>query len=156
MAKSADYVIDHVEKGCRGHSLPCDDRIVLEWYEVNKSRHSGVTSAGKTLLIVRDAPAALEEGDVLVSPDNTRIYVEIRACDCIVVYPRTLPEAGLIAFLIGNLHLPLFSDGKAEIYFAYDARIYDLLAKKGYSPAIEERKLLAANLIYNQIPISYK
>lgn len=147
MAKSADYVIGQVEKGGDGCALPCDDRIIFEWYEVHKSRHSGVTSAGKTLLIVRDAPAPLEEGDVLVSLDNARICVEIRACDCIVVYPRTLPEAGLIAFLIGNLHLPLFADGKAEIYFAYDARIYDLLETKGYAPTIEERKLLAANRV---------
>lgn len=145
MAKSADYVIDRVEKACHGHSLPCHDRMALEWYEVHKSRHSGITYAGKTLLIIRDAPQALEEGDVLVARDDTRISVEIRACDCIVVHPRTLPEAGLIAFLIGNLHLPLYSDGKAEIYFAYDARIYELLEKKGHSPAIEERKLFAAN-----------
>ncbi len=148
MAKSADYVIDRVEKGCHGHSLPCHDRIALEWYEVNKSRHSGVTSAGKTLSVVRDAPAALEEGDVLICRDNTRICVEIRACDCIVVHPRSLAETGLIAFLIGNLHLPLYSDGNAEIYIAYDARIYALLEKKGYSPAIEERKLLAANRVF--------
>lgn len=147
MAKSADYVIDRVEKREHGDPLPCHDQIEVEWYEVHKSRHSGVTSAGKTLLIVRDAPAALEEGDVLVCGDNTRICVQIKACDCIVVYPRTLPEAGLIAFLIGNLHLPLYSNDKDEIYFAYDARIYELLRKKGHLPAIEERKLLPANRV---------
>ncbi len=147
MAKPAEYVIDHVEKCCSGHSLPCHDRIALEWYEVQKSRHRGITSSGKTLLIVRDTPAALEEGDILVAADNTRICVEIRTCDGIVVYPQNLPEAGLLAFLIGNLHLPLFSDGKAEIYFAYDARIYNLLEKKGYAPLIEERKLHAANRV---------
>jgi urease accessory protein len=147
MVTESDYEIDHIEKSTSSHPDKYDDWVFLEWYEVRKSRHRTKTYKNKSIVIVRDSPVPIEETDILVCRNNYRIIVYVKPCECLVIEPNHLADAGLLAFMIGNFHVPIFSDNIAKIYFAYDSRLQRLLNKMGYTATIEEMKLLTVNQV---------
>jgi urease accessory protein len=147
MVTDSSYEINHIEKGTPGQPVIRDDRVFLEWYEVRKSIHRCTTENGQRIVIVRERSVLIEENDILVGTNGYRIQVCIKPSECLVVELSDLAEAGLLAFMIGNFHVPIFSDNISKIYLAYDPRIHSLLKKMNHQATIETMKLLAVNQV---------
>lgn len=133
------------------NGLDADHRIVdvleVEWHETAKSRMRRQTLGGQEVLINRTDRGSFQEGDVLYWSDELVIKLRIKPCDCIVLRPASLEEAGRICFEIGNRHVPIFITEQEEICVAYDGYLYQMLLSGGFAPAIEERVLYPFQMV---------
>lgn len=128
-----------------------NDRIIdffeIEWYEASKSRMKKKTQGGVEVLVEKSHREPLEDGDLLYLSEERVILLKIKPCDCVVLYPRSLQEVGMICFEIGNKHVPIFMTEENEVCVAYDAPLYQLLLSGGFVIEIEERVLHPTQMV---------
>ena len=139
-------VTQALEKPC-GLGNRTIDFFEIEWYEAAKSRMKKKTRGGLEVLVEKAHRSALEDGDVLYLSEELAILLKIKPCDCVVLRPQSLQEAGIICFEIGNKHVPIFITEENEVCVAYDAPLYQLLLNGGFKAEIEERVLHPAQML---------
>lgn len=115
--------------------------IQLEWYETQRTLIIRKSDRGLLIRIEKESKVAFDHGDVIYDQGAIRVIVQIKVCDTIVLYPRSLTETGMICFEIGNQHIPIFINEKNEIMAAYDANLYQLLDSGSFQIKLENRRL---------------
>ena len=85
------------------------DLLPLHWYETAKRILHKRTIAGREVILkfLKEGPQ-LSQDDVLYADEQEIIAVDIQPCDVIAIRPQSMYEMALIAYEIGNKHLPLF------------------------------------------------
>ncbi len=120
-------------------SLECD-YVPLEWYEVGKKVLHKVSRHGLEVGIRNLVGRPLRDGDVLWRDQHRALLVEILPCACIALKPHTMLEIGQACYELGNRHAPLFmADG--ELLTPYDAPLYNVLGKHGFTVSVKTAKL---------------
>jgi urease accessory protein len=104
------------------------DVIVLGWEERRKPRQRLMTQKGIQIALALPTGTILHERDILYMDDQCYITVEAAKEDVIVIYPKDMEEGAVIAYEIGNRHLPL-SVGKGNIITLQNPQIEEFLRK---------------------------
>lgn len=116
------------------------DYVPLDWYDAEKKVLHKVSRKGMDLGIRNQEGRPLRDGDVLWHDAHKALIVEILACDCIALKPKTMAEMGRACYEIGNRHAPLFiEDG--ELLTPFDAPLLNSLGKYGFSVCVKTAKL---------------
>ena len=105
------------------------DTIVLGWEDRRKSRQRVKTSEGSEIALAFSTGTVLREGDILFMDDHRYIAVEATKEDIITIYPENMEESALVAYEIGNRHLPV-SIAKGKIMTIRNAPLEELLKKR--------------------------
>ena len=118
------------------------DSLLLEWYETNKRilRKKTMSGIAVVMKFLNEGPQ-LSEGDVIYEDDFNIITIEIKACDSLIIRPRTMHEMAAVCYEIGNRHLPVFYQDE-EILVAYEDALFNLFYSAGYDVARAPRKLV--------------
>jgi urease accessory protein len=118
------------------------DYVLLDWYETNKRILHKKTVLGRdiTMKFINESPQ-LGVGDIIYEDDFGLVAVDINECEAIVIRPRSMYEMAAVCYEIGNKHLPLFYQ-EDEILVAFEAPLFTLLGKNGYSVEKAKRKLM--------------
>nr|ALA55563.1 urease accessory protein UreE [Myroides marinus] len=129
------------------------DYLYIEWYQTTKRLQRLVTIEGMDIAIrFLGKGQELKDGDVLYEDDVKVVIVSLLPCEAIVVVLPNLIVLGLVAYEIGNKHIPLYVE-HMSLYMPYERAMYDWLSNNGYSPSIEPKKLcfaLNANVDFDQ------
>ena len=104
------------------------DTIVLGWEERRKARQRLTTKKGTEICLAFSIGTILRDGDILSMDDHCYIAVEAAKEDVIVIYPEDLAEGALIAYELGNRHLPV-SIGKENIVTLQNLQMEEFLRK---------------------------
>ncbi|GAC1427331.1 MAG: urease accessory protein UreE [Flavisolibacter sp.] len=118
--------------------------VHLEWFETSKRIMQKITTEGRpvNMKFLKENPN-LSKDDVLYLDTDVIIVVDIKPCDVIALYPTSILQTAALCFEIGNKHLPLYFDENVFLT-PFDAPLFLLLTKAGYSPSKENRSLLHA------------
>ena len=124
------------------------DLLCVEWYETAKRILHKTTTSGRSVSIrfMKESQQLMQD-DIIFADDSLLIAINILPCEAIVIKPETMYQMAYICYEIGNKHLPLFYH-ENELLIPYKAPIFHLLQVGGFSPKIENRKLL------NQLKLS--
>lgn len=109
------------------------DRVLLEWYEMEKKLLRKTTDHGEDIGIRLENSAHLKEGDVLWDDGSRLIVVSLMPCELSVVSVSAMKDMGRLCFELGNRHLSL-SIGENEVRVPYDEPTFEYLTKLGFSP----------------------
>jgi len=104
------------------------DTIVLGWEERRKPRQRLMTEKGSEICLAFSTGTILRGGDILYMDDHCYIAVEAAKEDVIVIYPEDLAEGALIAYELGNRHLPI-SIGNKYIVTLQNPQMEEFLRK---------------------------
>ncbi len=105
------------------------DTVVLKWEDRRRSRQRVRTTKDVELGIALPTGTVLQAGDLL-HLDNVRyIVVEAEAEDVIVIFPEDMTRSAMVAYEIGNRHLPISLKG-SNIVTPYDRFIEEFLKKE--------------------------
>lgn len=104
------------------------DAIVLGWEERRKTRQRLTTKKGTEIALALATGTILRDGDILYMDDRCYIAVEAAKEDVIVIYPADAEEGAVIAYELGNRHLPV-SIGKENIVTLQNAQMEEFLRK---------------------------
>jgi urease accessory protein len=104
------------------------DAIVLGWEDRRKPRQRLTTKEGTEIALGLSTGTILKDGDILYIDDRCYIAVEAAKEDVIVIYPEDIEEGAVIAYELGNRHLPI-SIGKENIITPQNAQIEEFLKK---------------------------
>lgn len=91
------------------------DSVVLNWEERRKSRQRLKTTKGIEIAVALPTGTILYNGDILYMNNNSYIIVEAAEEDVIVIYPDDMTKGAVIAYEIGNRHLPISINGDSII-----------------------------------------
>jgi len=83
------------------------DGVVLKWEERRKTRQKIITAKGIEIAIALPTGTILYNGDILYLNNNSYIIVEAAKEEVIVIYPDDMTKGAIIAYEIGNRHLPI-------------------------------------------------
>ncbi len=129
------------------------DYLYIEWYQTTKRLQRLTTMQGEAVAIrFLGKGQVLNEGDILFESDEKVIMVSILPCEVISLQLQTKIEMALIAYEIGNKHVPLFVEDYS-LYMPYERPMYNWLKHQGYAPIIEQKALrfpLNANVDFDQ------
>ncbi|RZD18531.1 MAG: hypothetical protein EVG15_05735 [Candidatus Acididesulfobacter diazotrophicus] len=106
------------------------DVIVLDWEERRKSRQRIVSKGGIEIGIALPTGTILYSGDIIYKDDTTYIEVETKKEDLILIKHKDLVASANIAYVIGNMHLPV-AINKDGIFMLYSRQVEVWLNKKG-------------------------
>ena len=104
------------------------DAIVLGWEDRRKPRQRLTTKKGTEICLAFSTGTILRDGDILYMDDRCYIVVEASKEDVIVIYPEDVAEGALIAYELGNRHLPI-SIGKKYIVTPQNPQMEEFLRK---------------------------
>ncbi len=104
------------------------DTIVLGWEDRRKPRQRLTTKKGTEIALAFSTGTILRDGDILYMDDRCYIAVEAAKEEVIVIYPEDMEEGAIIAYELGNRHLPL-SIGKETIMTPENSQIEEFLRK---------------------------
>ena len=104
------------------------DAIVLGWEERRRTRQRLTTKKGTEIALALSTGTILTDGDILYMDDRCYIAVEAAKEDVIVIYPEDVEEGAVIAYELGNRHLPV-SIGKENIVTLQNPQIEEFLRK---------------------------
>lgn len=91
------------------------DSVVLNWEERRKSRQRLKTTKGIEIAVALPTGTILYDGDILYMNNNSYIIVQAAEEDVIVIYPDDMTKGAVIAYEIGNRHLPISINGNSII-----------------------------------------
>lgn len=100
-------LIEHKITDVRGLACLERDTIILNWEERRKARQKLKTTKGIEIAIALPTGTILYNGDILYINLNSYIAVEAAEEDVIVIYPEDMVRSVIIAYEIGNRHLPI-------------------------------------------------
>jgi len=100
------HIIDRIARPTAQETRVIIDRVALTWEQRQKSRQKLVTMQGCDIALALPTGSRLQGGDLLPVPGGW-IAVEFALEDVLLVRPRSLQEIALVAYQIGNRHLPL-------------------------------------------------
>jgi len=111
------HIIDRIARPTAQETRVIIDRVALTWEQRQKSRQKLVTMQGCDIALALPTGSRLQGGDLLPVPGGW-IAVEFALEDVLLVRPRSLQEIALVAYQIGNRHLPLEigDDGLKTLY----------------------------------------
>jgi urease accessory protein len=88
-------------------ALSVDDRVDLEWWELQRRALRKVSREGRNLRILLPLGAVLFDGALLSDESGAAVIeVQVRPCEVLVIYPRDANELANLALELGNLHSP--------------------------------------------------
>ena len=129
------------------------DYLYIEWHQTQRRIQRLVTASGTDISIrFLGKGQYLRDGDVLYEEQDKVILVSILPCEAIVLTISDKLILGLVAYEIGNKHLPLYVEGDS-LCLPYERTIYDWMINNGYSPEVQQRQLrypLNANVDFEQ------
>ncbi|WP_316751910.1 urease accessory protein UreE [Pedobacter gandavensis] len=111
-----------------------EDSLVLEWYEVNRTKIKRETMSGRMIHLDKPTSTVLQQGTVIYQDDNFVVRIFIKPCTCIVLHSNDLELVGLFCFDVGNRHLPIYMIDDNKIAIAYDGKLFPALQQKYGSP----------------------
>ena len=100
------HIIDRIARPRDQETRAIIDKLALTWEQRQKSRQKLVTMQGREIALALPTGSRLQGGDLLPVPGGW-IVVELALEDVLLVRPRSLQEIALVAYQIGNRHLPL-------------------------------------------------
>jgi len=100
------HIIDRIARPTAQETHTIIDKVALTWEQRQKSRQKLVTMQGCDIALALPTGSRLQAGDLLPVPGGW-IVVELALEDVLLVRPRSLQEIALVAYQIGNRHLPL-------------------------------------------------
>ena len=100
------HIIDRIARPTAQEAGAIIDKVALTWEQRQKSRQKLVTRRGCDIALALPTGSRLQAGDLLPVPGGW-IVVELALEDVLLVRPRSLQEIALVAYQIGNRHLPL-------------------------------------------------
>jgi len=104
------------------------DTIVLGWEERRKPRQRLMSRRGIEIALALSTGTILRDGDILYIDDRCYIAVEAAKEEVIVIYPLDMEEGAVIAYELGNRHLPV-SIGKENIVTPQNPKMEEFLRK---------------------------
>ena len=118
------------------------DLLSVEWFETSKRILHKTTTGGRHVSIrfMKESQQLMQD-DIIFADDSFLIAINILPCEAIIIQPETMYQMAYICYEIGNKHLPLFYQ-ENELLIPYEAPVFRLLQVGGFSPKIENRKLL--------------
>lgn len=129
------------------------DYLYIEWYQVEKRIQRLVTADGVSIAIrFLGKGQSLKDGDILYEDQQKVIMVSILPCEAISFKAFDMITLGLVAYEIGNKHIPLFAEGNS-LYMPYERSMQEWFDKNGYTTEAIEKKLrcpLNANVDFEQ------
>lgn len=129
------------------------DYLYIEWYQVEKRIQRLVTADGVPIAIrFLGKGQSLKDGDILYEDQQKIIMVSILPCEVIAFIASDMSTLGLVAYEIGNKHIPLFAEGNS-LYMPYERSMQEWFNKNGYTIEIVDKKLrcpLNANVDFEQ------
>jgi len=103
------------------------DHLYLEWYQTTKRIQRLTTADGQSIAIrFLGKGQQLNDGDVLYEDDDKIILVSILPCKSIALINENLLVLGVVAYEIGNKHLPLFVEDNS-LFMPYERTMHDWL-----------------------------
>lgn len=129
------------------------DYLYIEWYQTAKRIQRLETADGASIAIrFLGKGQRLQEGDVLYEDQDKVILVFILPCQAIAFTTSDRLTLSLVAYEIGNKHIPLYVQGNS-LFMPYERAMYDWFLNKGYKAELVQKKLhnpLNANVDFNQ------
>lgn len=113
------------------------DRVMLEWYELDKKILRRQSQAGEEVGIRIENH--LHEGDVLYADEQKVLVVDLRPCQLTEVAVHSRKEMGRLCFELGNRHLSLAIE-EDNVRIPYDEPTFQYLQKLGFAPVKVEEK----------------
>ena len=104
------------------------DIIVLGWEERRKPRQRLMSKRGSEIALALSTGTILRDGDILYIDDRCYIVVQAAKEEVIVIYPEDMEEGAVIAYELGNRHLPV-SIGKENIVTPQNPQMEEFLRK---------------------------
>lgn len=99
-------IVEQVVRPTAKEPYPIADRLVLTWELRQKSRQRLMTVQGREIALALPTGTRLQAGDLLPTSHGW-IEVALAQEDVLLIRPRSQQEMALIAYQIGNRHLPL-------------------------------------------------
>jgi urease accessory protein len=102
------------------------DPLDVTWIDLHRRSLRGTTRGGRPVGVLLPLGVRLGHGDILHADPQSLVAVNLVPADVITGSPKDLRQMGLIAFELGNLHLPVeigddsittLRDGPAEAIF---------------------------------------
>jgi len=117
------------------------ETVAVEWDECAKRILRKTTRSGREIGIQLAHQTLLRHGDILAREgDAPAIVVYLEPCEVLVVRPESVRQFGVVAYELGNRHLPLEITDKGEIVLLPDDPTKLLLAKLNAPFALETRR----------------
>jgi urease accessory protein len=112
------------------------DFIELQWFECARRALRKRTRGGRDLALLLPPGQILRHGDILAEGLAFRVAVEILPCEVLVARPLSAGSLALLAFELGNLHVPteLFDD---EIRVAPNGPVTEVIERLGIPSEIQ-------------------
>lgn len=147
-------VITQAIRNCKSDELTQHiDYLYIEWYQTSKRIQRLVTADGMDIAIrFLGKGQDLKSGDVLYEDEHKVVLVSILPCKAIAYTTTDLSTLSLIAYEVGNKHIPLFAE-EDSLFMPYERAMYDWFVKNGYAVELIEKQLnnpLNANVDFNQ------
>ncbi|WP_051404949.1 urease accessory protein UreE [Bacillus cihuensis] len=107
------------------------ETVELTWDECAKRILRKKTNRGREIGISLplQPQTSLRHGDILTREEEGTVLVSLQPCDVLVVFSESTKELGLIAYELGNRHLPLEVTDSGEIVLLIDDPTEVLLNK---------------------------
>jgi urease accessory protein len=105
--------------------------VAISWDECAKRILRKKTDLGKEIGISLPFQTTLRHGDILLQDDEHTILIFVQPCEVLVVLAASIQQLGILAYEIGNRHLPLQITEKGEIVLLPDHPTEVLLSKLG-------------------------
>jgi urease accessory protein len=131
------HIIDRIARPIAQETRAIIDKVALTWEQRHKSRQKLVTMQGCDIALALPTGSRLQAGDLLPVPGGW-IAVELALEDVLLVRPRSLQEIALVAYQIGNRHLPL-EIGDHGLKTLYEPVLETYLGQQGI--AVERAQL---------------
>ncbi|UYW02300.1 urease accessory protein UreE [Flavobacterium agricola] len=129
------------------------DFLFIEWYQTSKRIQRLTTQNGVEVAIRFLGPGQdLKDGDILYEDAHTVIMVSLLPCEAIVLHHSKLTTTALLAYEIGNKHVPLYVDDTG-LLLPYEGTMFEWLQNNSYQPEVMQKKLsfaLNANVDFYQ------
>jgi urease accessory protein len=122
-------LIDHKKTDINNLAGLERDSVVLNWEDRRKSRQRLRTTKGIEIAVALPTGTILYNGDILYMNNNSYIIVEAAEEDVIVIYPDDMTKGAVIAYEIGNRHLPISINGDS-IMTPYNHVLEEYLKKE--------------------------
>lgn len=106
------------------------DTVTLDWEGRRRSRQRVVTGRGLEMVLAFPTGTLLDPGDLLYADERRYVAVEAALEEVLCVCPRDSRESALLAYEIGNRHMPLSIRGDC-LLTPYDRLLEESLRKQG-------------------------
>ena len=113
------------------------DTVVLNWEERRKSRQKVRTEKGTELVMALPTGTILRDKEILYANEHGYIAVEAAQEQVLVVDAKNIAAGALVAYEIGNRHLPLSLKG-SSIVTLRDAPLEEFFLKNGIPYRLEK------------------